>query len=1088
MSNAYTPQFTNYKESNPVLDSLIKKFFKEHELVGTSITSYDRFLDTLVPNCIYQYNEGIIGESINTRGQPVKFNISFSNVRYQEPRLKGLHSVSNSQLINRAILSNTTYLIPLVGSVEIKQTNLSTDQQIVYCPKSQILLAEIPLMIGSKYDLTNDTRDEWEHRGYFIINGTQRFILNYEEMASNILLSRLVNSRIEGLKAEVFIISSDKGFRLINKVIVKKKYKLEFVCRSVKYKINPLILLKALGVSDKSLIENIADGNSDLEFILLPQLSSINSTYKSHKDLLTYVKNVYCPSIDQDYKDNKFNNIIHNQFLFHIGSTPEALKVKVNTLMKMINEALLIHRKEKSVIQIDSLVSKRIKSTGALMEEYFYYLFAQVIEGAVKITKSSVGVKPMVLLKTSIICQKLISALATGTWIGGKDKLTTVLDRTNKLALLTGLRRVISPLNKDGRFDSARIIHESHYGRFCPLETPPNAGVGLILSLAVGAKISSFIDNTELITTLFLSGVLHKEATISSRLVLLNGLFIGYSSLLSCKIRNFRDSNLVPIKHRLPPEVSIYLVASNTGTVIHINSNEGRILRPLLRLVKEQPVYQQYSLADIQSMSLKDIIDKRIICYLDAQEEKERDISANLESIDRNHTLCEIRGDLLAGLILSSMPFVEYNNPGKLTGAIRLLKNAVSNFIPEKGLKRGYTRVYKTLYNDTPLGLSKNYVSLGLDKIKSGSNIICAINSQYGFNSSDAIIFNKESIDRGLFMLESIKGYSIEVSRLPGPIESSLKRDRIDYSLVEKTGLPPLNQVFSGQVALLGDIGTIRVPNIYGLIVKANNAYVKSITLSEAPDNKFTITMVIAEQKSLEVGDKVSSQHGQKSIVSALYPRSRLPYTKEGLTPDVFLTPYAVAQRMTMGHLLDVLVGGLSLITGQKYDSTIFGSISETQAKFILKSIGLSQSGVKTFYNPDTGLPFETELFTGCINYVRLNFLIDDRLQARGKGAIQLVTGQPTEGKSNEGGLKLGEMERDILSAYGASNLLLERFCSDTLLQKININRKTIAMDSSTLNLKQNLVNIELPPAFKLFVNELEAINIKTEFEISNEL
>ena len=268
---------------------------------------------------------------------------------------------------------------------------------------------------------------------------------------------------------------------------------------------------------------------------------------------------------------------------------------------------------------------------------------------------------------------------------------------------------------------------------------------------------------------------------------------------------------------------------------------------------------------------------------------------------------------------------------------------------------------------------------------------------------------------------------------------------------------------------------------------KEMEGYVDRVMLTQGPQGDTIVKVKVRSDRIPEVGDKFASRHGQKGVVGAIVPEEDMPFTPDGIKPDLILNPHSIPSRMTIGHLLEMLAGKAACMKAKQIDATPFNDVEEQALEKILMEHGLRPDGMEVFYDGISGRRIEGKVFTGVIAYRRLYHMVAHKIQARSKGPVQILTRQPTEGKEKEGGLRFGEMEGETLIGHGASLLLQEKIVedSDKVTEYICERCGIVAVNDRIRNKKycpvcgsSKVYAVEMSYAFKLLLDELKALCI----------
>ncbi|MEM3781696.1 MAG: hypothetical protein QXT43_01910, partial [Candidatus Micrarchaeaceae archaeon] len=426
---------------------------------------------------------------------------------------------------------------------------------------------------------------------------------------------------------------------------------------------------------------------------------------------------------------------------------------------------------------------------------------------------------------------------------------------------------------------------------------------------------------------------------------------------------------------------------------------------------------------------------------------------------------------------------------------------------------------YLLFYPQRPIVSTRVYENLRLSKRASGQNFVVAVATYYGYNIADAVVINKAAIDRGLGRSMFYKTYSDEERRYPGGQRDSFKippattEDYLGEHAYAKLGedglIEPELSVSEGDV-LIGKVSPPRfleesigvgsleekTRDSSTVLKRGEGGSVDSVVLAETLGATRLVKVRIKSLRVPEVGDKFGSRHGQKGVIGSVVPQEDMPFTASGIVPDLLLSPSGIPQRMTFGHLLEMLTGKSSSLTGKLADGTAFskdGQQAIEESAKILEAHGFNRYGDELLYNGITGEPLKATIFTGVVYYNRLYHMVANKLQVRSRGTVQILTHQPTEGKARQGGLRFGEMEKDVLVGNGASLLLKDRLLDQSDKADIWICNEcgSVGYYDYVKHIpicpvcgSNNLEKVEISYAFKLLLDELKAMHINPSIRL----
>lgn len=589
----------------------------------------------------------------------------------------------------------------------------------------------------------------------------------------------------------------------------------------------------------------------------------------------------------------------------------------------------------------------------------------------------------------------------------------------------------------------------------------------------------------------------------------LNGRIIGYvedGNAFANEIRENRRKGLIS------GEVNVaYIERLNE---VHVNTDSGRIRTPYIIVEGGKS-----KLTDdlVQKLKNKEIdfnylMRRGIIEYLDAEEEENISVALAEDEITDKTTHLQIDPVSIFGLTINVSPFPEHNSLARHAMLANFTKQSEGLFASNFNL-RFDSRAYVLYYPQKPIVSTVAYDTLNLERHPSGQNFVVALSTYYGYNMADAVVLNKAAVDRGLGRSMFYKTYSDEERRYPGGQKDTFKvpppttegyLGEHSYSKLSEDGIVEVEeQVEEGDVV----IGKVAPPRfleehigISGLEerLRDDSTYLKggeqgtvdSVVFTQSTGATKIVKVRIRSVRIPEVGDKFASRHGQKGVAALIVPQEDMPFTEQGIVPDLLLNPHGIPGRMTFGHLLEELAGKAGSLSGKSVDGTAFaerGIDRMAQYGKILEEHGFDSNGEETFYDGITGKPFKAKLFVGVVYYNRLYHMVSNKLQVRSRGPVQILTRQPTEGKARQGGIRFGEMERDVLVGYGASLLLKER-----LLEQSDKASVWICKDCGSIGyydyIKKtpicpvcrgnNLEEVEISYAFKLLLDEIRSMHV----------
>jgi len=591
--------------------------------------------------------------------------------------------------------------------------------------------------------------------------------------------------------------------------------------------------------------------------------------------------------------------------------------------------------------------------------------------------------------------------------------------------------------------------------------------------------------------------------------VYLDGIFVGRYE----DAEELRDE-LVERRRSGDLDTQINISYAEDKDELRVLTDSNRVRRPLA-VVEDGEVLltdEQIEKINNKELTIDDLVEEGVVEYIDAEEEENAYVAMKEEDVTEDHTHMELDPATTHGLSASTVVFANYNRGDRVNYGSKMIGQGLG--LPTMNFHQRYDTHSNVLtYPQTPIVDTRTYDKM-LGDHPVGQNLVVAISSFEGYNIEDAVIFNKATIDRGVERSHHFRTYSSESRRYWGGQKDSIKIPDKDargykseeaYRKLDQDGIVnPETEVDAGDVI----VGKTSPPKFLGsseevkmglaaeretskTVRHGESGIVDKVMITEGEDGNKLIKTKIRSERIPQLGDKFATRHGQKGVIGLIVPEEDMPFTSEGITPDIILSTHAIPSRMTVSQLIELIGGKAGALRGEKVDGTVFHTEDEDDLRETLKENGFRFDGKEEMYSGVSGKKKDAEIFIGPGYYLKLSHMVEDKIHARARGPVTLLTKQPTAGRAREGGLRLGEMEKDVFVGHGSAMLLKERFGSDSTLSYVCDRCGEIAIYDRQEDKKycpncdgEKVSNIEVPQAFLLMLNELKSMMIDPELEL----
>lgn len=1064
------------------------------------------------------------------------FYFKYTDIYVGEPKIEE-NMIAYDVTPQECRLRDLTYSAPIYVDVEYVR-----GRQIVL--RKGVMIGRVPMMLRSGHCVLSKQKTEEEFArvgecpldpgGYFVVRGSEKVILVQEQLSKNRILVDFDRKGLESAQ-----VTSSTHERKSKTYVGQKNGKFYLRHNSLAEDVPIVVALRALGaVSDQEILQMI--GTDRPEYLetfaasleeaarlkVFTQLQALEWIGPKVRLARRMPMTPGGPLGPRKTPSEEARELLIDVILAHVLVQPLDLMPKALYLALMTRRVIQAMNKIVGIDDRDYVGNKRLELAGQLLALLFEDLFKR-LNGELKRSFDKVlgrqnraqefdAVRAL-QLQTSLITGGFERAISTGNWSVKRFKMeragiTQVLSRLSYVAALGMMTRITSQFEKTRKVSGPRSLQPSQWGMLCPADTPEGEACGLVKNLALLTHVTTDEEEAPLVRVTFMLGGQDLAVVPSSEyyrpdawIIWLNGVCIALHHDPAKFVSSFRSLRRAGL---ISPFVGLHQTEAQRA--IHISSDSGRVCRPLIIVDRRtgQPRLHSGHMTELEAgkRSFEDCLKDGLIEWVDVNEENDAYIAVYEKDIHPGKTThLEIEPFTVLGAVAGLIPYPHHNQSPRNTYQCAMGKQAIGS-IGYNQLDRIDTLLYLMVYPHQPMVKTRTIELINYDRLPAGQNATVAVMSYSGYDIEDALILNKGSLDRGFGRCMVMKkasttlrkyangAYDRVVAPTPDPATGQIPQR---FEVLEADGIGGVGErLLTGQIYVNKQMpatsaGSSSVPGTSAATVDYKAAplsyknplpaFLDKVLLTSS-DDQVLIKALIRQTRRPELGDKFSSRHGQKGVCGLIVESVDLPFSDQGIVPDIIMNPHGFPSRMTVGKMIELLAGKAGVMCGKLQYGTAFGGSKVEDMSRILVENGFSYSGKDYLTSGITGEPLTAYIFFGPVYYQKLKHMVLDKMHARSRGPRAVLTRQPTEGRSRDGGLRLGEMERDCLIGYGASALLIERLmiASDAFEVSVCEGCGLLGYAGWCNRCKSSasVASIKIPYACKLLFQELQSMNI----------
>eukprot|EP00698_Gefionella_okellyi_P003900 TRINITY_DN13613_c0_g1_i1.p1 TRINITY_DN13613_c0_g1~~TRINITY_DN13613_c0_g1_i1.p1 ORF type:complete len:1144 (+),score=256.01 TRINITY_DN13613_c0_g1_i1:497-3433(+) len=976
--------------------------------------------------------------------------------------------------------------------------------------------------------------------GYFIINGNERIIRLVVNTRRNhvFVFNRPSWSKrgpnYSSFGASIRCLAPDQTAHLVTlHYLSDGTATVRFQIKKREFLIPAALMMKALcPASDRELYERVCSGDMQNTFVtdrielLLRAIRELD--VRTHAEALSYLGAHFrivmgAPTGASNVEIGQ--ELLRKYMFVHLGTDNQA---KLDLLIFMLQRVYSAVKGDTKADNADAPSCHEIALPGHMMMNLLKDTLEGYLNGIKTVIQKDLRLRPSEDISTTEyfrkamdrnttdVTTKLEYFLATGNLRSQSIEAMQVAGWTVSAEKLNYLRYIahFRSVHRGQFFTSLRttavrkLLPEA-WGFICPVHTPDGGPCGLLNHLAASCEVTTKDSDTSriprLLASLGMIPAMPQMPAVSGYVpVMVDGRIVGRlpPALLSSVSDRLRYLK-VQGHEDIPADIEIAHMPLNTASHagLYIFGVSARMIRQVTYLPTNS------------------------VEYIGPLEQEHLTIAVLDEDIVPHVTIHrELQPTSMLSMVASLTPFSDFNQSPRNMYQCQMGKQAMA--FPSQALQyRADNKMYKLQHHQTPIVRTKGYVDYGIDEFPSGCNAVVAVLSYTGYDMEDAMIINKSAYERGFGHGQMFKTQPVDLGkkreRGGGPIHVHFAKPPTtvvddkemhptfgDLSALDADGLPQVGVLLNKGDPLYSTYDDVTGKYRVERYKSMEPARVDMVRVLDSDDNVKELQRInikLRINRNPIIGDKFSSRHGQKGVLSQLWPTVDMPFSESGIQPDVIINPHAFPSRMTIGMLVESMAGKAGALHGIFQDGTPFRFDEKNRAVDYfgeqLTAAGFNYYGNEPMYSGIHGTELHADIYIGVVFYQRLRHMVSDKYQVRSTGPVNELTQQPIKGRKVGGGIRFGEMERDSLLAHGVSFLLNDRLMRSSdysqafvcrlcgsLLSPVTEPGATQCLANTSCRVCDSVKGVEviaIPYVFRFLVNELAAMNVRAQIDIS---